>query len=132
MNLWNIFFWPIISALCDFWIRGYDGILQWKKIPAIRSYAFKVHVIILSKNESIFDFSRSRNTINNWKNKRLLHSHKRYLIFKNGLFFSSTLLEAPTIPLRIPINLKISNLIFLTLHAVTDCPLFKHILNHFD
>jgi hypothetical protein len=35
------FFWPIISALCDFWIRGYDGILQWRKIQAIKFYAFK-------------------------------------------------------------------------------------------
>ena len=32
---------------------------------------------------------------------------------------------------RIPINLKFSNLIFFTLHAFTDCSLFKNILTHF-
>jgi hypothetical protein len=61
----------------------------------------KVDVIIFSRNESVFDFSRLRTTIYNWKNKRSLNSHKRYLSFKNAIFFPSTLLEAPTIPLTI-------------------------------
>jgi hypothetical protein len=60
----------------------------------------KVDVIIFSKNESILDLSRLRTTIYNWKNKRSLNSHKRYLSYKKGLFFSSTLLKAPTIPLK--------------------------------
>jgi hypothetical protein len=64
----------------------------------------KVDLIIFSKNESIFDFSRLRTTINNWKNKRSLNSHKRYLSFKKGLFFPSKLLNAPTIPLSITLK----------------------------
>jgi hypothetical protein len=61
----------------------------------------KVDVIIFLKMNQIFDFSRLRTTIYNWKNKRSLNSHKRYLSFQKGLFFSSTLLEAPTIPLKL-------------------------------
>jgi hypothetical protein len=71
-----------------------------KKYQQLGFMHLKVDVIIFSKNESIFDFSRLRTTIYNWKNKRSLNSHKRYLSFKNALFFPSTLLEAPTIPLR--------------------------------
>jgi hypothetical protein len=59
-------------------------------------------VIIFFKNESVFDFSRLRTTIYNWKNKRSLNSHKRYLSYKKGLFSLSKLLEAPTIPLKRP------------------------------
>jgi hypothetical protein len=60
----------------------------------------KVDVIIFSTNETIFDFSGLRTTIYNSKNKRSLSSHRRYLSFKIDLFFPSTLLEVPTIPLR--------------------------------
>jgi hypothetical protein len=71
-----------------------------KKCQQLGFMHLKVDVIIFSKNKSIFDFSRLRTTIYNWKDKRSLNSHKRYLSFKNGLFFPSTLLEAPTIPLN--------------------------------
>ena len=70
-----------------------------KKYQQLGFMHLKVDVIIFSRNESVFDFSRLRTTIYNWKNKRSLNSHKRYLSFKNALFFPSTLLEAPTIPL---------------------------------
>jgi hypothetical protein len=69
-----------------------------KKYQQLGFMHLKVDVIIFSRNESVFDFSRLRTTIYNWKNKRSLNSHKRYLSFKNALFFPSTLLEAPTIP----------------------------------
>jgi hypothetical protein len=71
-----------------------------KKYQQLGFMHSKVDVIIYSKNESIFDFSRLRTTIYNWKNKHSLNSHKRYLSFKKGLFFPSKLLEAPTIPLN--------------------------------
>jgi hypothetical protein len=71
-----------------------------KKYQQLGFMHLKVDVIIFSRNESVFDFSRLRTTIYNWKNKRSLNSHKRYLSFKNALFFPSTLLEAPTIPLK--------------------------------
>ena len=41
----------------------------------------KVDVIIFWKNESIFDFSRLRTTIYNWKNERSLNSHKKIFEF---------------------------------------------------
>jgi hypothetical protein len=72
-----------------------------KKYQQLGFMHLKVNVILFSKNESIFDFPRLRTTIYNWKNKIFsLNSHKRYLSFKKVLFFSMTLLEAPTIPLR--------------------------------
>ena len=71
-----------------------------KKYQQLGFIHLKIDVIIFSNNESIFDFSRLRTTIYNWQNKRSLNSHKRYLSLKNGLFSPSTLLEAPTIPLR--------------------------------
>ena len=46
----------------------------------------KVDVMIFSKNESIFDFSRLWTTIYNWKYERSFNSQKTYLSFKNGLF----------------------------------------------
>ena len=71
-----------------------------KKYQQLGFMHLKVDVIIFSRNESVFDFSRLRTTIYNWKNKRSLNSHKIYLSFKKSLFFPSKLLEAPTIPLR--------------------------------
>jgi hypothetical protein len=58
-----------------------------KKYQQLGFMHLTAHVKIFSKNESIFDFSRLRTTIYKWKNKRSLNSHKRYLSFKNGLFF---------------------------------------------
>ena len=77
-----------------------------KKYQQLGFMHLKVDVMIFSKNESIFDFSRLRTTIYNWKNKRSLNSHERYLSFKKGLFSPSKLLEAPTIPLINNIRLK--------------------------
>ena len=64
-----------------------------------------VYVKIFSRNESIVDSSRLRTTIYNWNKTCPLNSHKKYLIFKNSLFFPRTLLEAPTIPLSTDLNL---------------------------
>ena len=60
------------------------------------------HVKIFSRNLSLLYISRLRTTMCNWKHRCPLNSHKIYLSFKKGLFLPSTLLEAPTIPLRNP------------------------------
>jgi hypothetical protein len=68
---------PVKSFSSRAHIRGYPYLS--KCTEALKQLGFmhlKVDLIIFSKNESVFDFSRLRTTIYNWKNKRSLNSHK--------------------------------------------------------